>query len=125
MWLRVLILALLLSSCLLAEDQPAKSTQPADGQTTTLKSHSVLVVVPVVVTDKSGNHVPGLKKEDFTVQENGVEQKISFFDEVTTNTQRIARPAPQANTFSNTLPEQPSVPRVTIMLLDLLNTKFQ
>jgi VWFA-related protein len=123
MWLRVLF-AFFLSSCLLADDQPAKPGQPTDGQTT-LKSHSVLVIVPVVVTDKAGNHVSGLKKEDFTVQENGVEQKISFFDEVTTNTQRIPRPASHDNTFSNTLPEQPSVRRVTIMLLDLLNTKFE
>src|SRR6185312_12141964 len=123
MWFRVLILALL-SSCLLADDEAAKPGQPTDGQTT-LKSHSVLVVVPVVVTDKAGNHVPSLKKDDFTVQENGVEQKISFFDEITTNTQRIPRPAPQGNTFSNTLPEQPTVQRVIIMLLDLLNTKFE
>ena len=41
------------------------------------KSQTVLVQVPTVVTDKAGNHIHGLKKEDFKVEENGKEQKIS------------------------------------------------
>lgn len=37
----------------------------------------------VVVTDKRGNFVPGLKKEDFQILENGTEKPISNFYEVT------------------------------------------
>ena len=39
-----------------------------------------LVVETVFVKDKSGKAVPGLKKEDFSVTEDGKAQDISFFD---------------------------------------------
>jgi VWFA-related protein len=41
---------------------------------------SELVLVNVVVRDKKGNLVRGLKKEDFTVTEDGKRQEISSFD---------------------------------------------
>ncbi|MDQ1349890.1 MAG: hypothetical protein QG657_191 [Acidobacteriota bacterium] len=37
------------------------------------------VVVPVAITDKKGNYIPGLKKEDFIVLEDDVPQEISYF----------------------------------------------
>ena len=37
------------------------------------------MVVDVVVTDKKGEPVTGLKAEDFTVEENGKKQKVSIF----------------------------------------------
>ena len=40
---------------------------------------TVLVSVPVTVTDRSGRAINGLKKENFRVYENKVEQPISFF----------------------------------------------
>jgi len=39
----------------------------------------VQVVVPLVVTDRRGNYVPDLKKEDFEILEDGVPQEISYF----------------------------------------------
>jgi len=53
--------------------------QEAD-QTITFKSQTNLVVVNVAVKDKSGNPVENLKKEDFTLFENGKQQKIAVFD---------------------------------------------
>ena len=41
---------------------------------------SNLVNIDVLVKDKKGKYVPDLKAEDFTVFENGVAQKIEFFD---------------------------------------------
>src|SRR5580704_19083508 len=41
---------------------------------------SELVLGNVVVRDKKGNLVRGLKKEDFTVTEDGKRQEISSFD---------------------------------------------
>jgi VWFA-related protein len=41
---------------------------------------SELVLVNVVVRDKKGNLIRGLKKEDFTVTEDGKKQEISTFD---------------------------------------------
>jgi len=83
-----------------------------------------LVVLPVLVSTKAGHHVTGLRKEDFTLTENGVEQKIAFFEEVRTTKERLHRAAPQENTFSNFLSGQPTPKRVTIIVLDLLNTEF-
>lgn len=37
------------------------------------------VVVPVAVTDKKGNYIPGLKKEDFIILEDDVPQETSYF----------------------------------------------
>jgi Ca-activated chloride channel family protein len=45
----------------------------------TQKGDKQLVNVPVTVSDRDGRYIPGLKKEDFTLYENGVEQKIAFF----------------------------------------------
>lgn len=38
-----------------------------------------LVTVPVTVMDRNGRYVPQLRREDFHLIENGVEQKISYF----------------------------------------------
>jgi VWFA-related protein len=46
------------------------------------RSETVLVQVPAVVTNKSGEHVRGLSRSDFRVFENGKEQKIQSFEEV-------------------------------------------
>ena len=42
-----------------------------------------LVMVPVTVLDRNGRYVPLLRRENFRVHENGVEQKIAYF--ATTN----------------------------------------
>jgi VWFA-related protein len=84
-----------------------------------------LVLVPVLVTDKSGAHISGLKKEDFTVLENGAEQKIATFEEITSDPHRYARPKnPNPNEFSNSVAGPASNRRITLMVLDLLNTRF-
>ena len=38
------------------------------------------VTVPVSVLDRQGRFIPGLRKEDFQVFENGIEQPIAFFE---------------------------------------------
>ena len=47
------------------------------------RSETILVQVPVVVTDRSGNHVHNLTKNDFHVLENGKEQSIATLEEIT------------------------------------------
>ena len=39
-----------------------------------------MVSVPVTVSDREGRYISGLKKEDFSVYQDGVKQKITFFD---------------------------------------------
>ena len=41
-----------------------------------------VINVDVVVTDKKGNRVPGLTKDDFLIYENGVPKPISNFYEI-------------------------------------------
>ena len=43
------------------------------------KTNKTLVSVPVSVSDREGRYISGLKKEDFTLYEDGVEQKITIF----------------------------------------------
>lgn len=43
------------------------------------KTNKSLVSVPVIVSDREGHYIPGLKKEDFTVLRDGVKQNITFF----------------------------------------------
>jgi VWFA-related protein len=86
-------------------------------------ARTALVLIPTLVTDKSGNHIKGLKKEDFTVLENGAEQKISTFEEITSAARRMSRPK-NPNEFSNSLTGEPSTKRITLMVLDLINTPF-
>ncbi len=86
-------------------------------------AHAELVLVPTLVTDKSGNHIAGLKKEDFTVLENGAEQKIATFEEITSTAHRMSRPR-NPNEFSNSLTGESSNRRITLMVLDFINTRF-
>lgn len=88
------------------------------------KSGTVLVEVPAVVTDSSGNHVHNLTKNDFKILENGKPQKISVFEEVTASN---VRPAPAANppgTFSNLTFDSQQPVSVTVIALDTINTPF-
>src|ERR1700756_4925917 len=42
-----------------------------------------VVLVPVVVTDKRGNRIPGLTAADFELKQDGNEQKIASLEEIT------------------------------------------
>jgi Ca-activated chloride channel family protein len=49
--------------------------------TATIKLGTELVSISVAVTDKSGRMIEGLRKEDFRIYEDKIEQPISFFSE--------------------------------------------
>jgi len=88
------------------------------------RSQTVLVQVPAVVTDKAGNHLHDLKKEDFKIEENGKEQKITVFEEVTATNARLTPAANPPGTFSN-LAQNGEPPRnVAVIALDTVNTPF-
>jgi len=73
-----LILLLLACAASQAQQPPARS-QPTEAPPT-LKVDVKLVNVYVTVTDAHGGPVAGLKKENFTLQEDGRDQTISVFD---------------------------------------------
>jgi VWFA-related protein len=66
--LLVCVLGLLLAAPCLAQDDDV------------VKVKSNLVNIDVIVKDKKGKYVPDLKAEDFTIFENGVQQKLEAFD---------------------------------------------
>jgi VWFA-related protein len=53
-----------------------------DGETVegdVIRFDTSLVMVPVTVLDRNGRYVPLLRRENFRIMENGVEQKIAYF----------------------------------------------
>ena len=88
------------------------------------KSETVVVLVPAVVTDKSGNHIHHLTKKDFKLLENGKQQRINTFEEVTATSSRPAQITNPPGTFSN-LPLNGQQPvSITVIALDTINTPF-
>lgn len=87
-----------------------------------LKSQTDLVLVPVVVRDNQGKHIPGLTKDKFRLEENGKEQTISLFEEIQAPANDPIPIPPRLSGFSNLPFDNTHELRLTILLLDLLNT---
>jgi VWFA-related protein len=69
-----------------ADDGLTESTVNPNGETIegdVIRFDTALVTVPVTVMDRNGRYVPLLRREQFRITENGVEQKIAYF--ATTN----------------------------------------
>ncbi|MFI5087155.1 MAG: VWA domain-containing protein [Terriglobales bacterium] len=94
---------------------------PAQAQIPKFTARAELVTVPVVAT-RSGHHVSGLKKEDFTVYEDGKEQAISFFEEIKASTRPLRRLKPPEGTYTNEISTGEAPATLTIIVLDTLNT---
>jgi VWFA-related protein len=63
--------------------QPAPTEQTEatveDDDTEAVTVETNLVTVPVIVSDRSGRYIADVKQEEFTVSEDGAEQKVAFF----------------------------------------------
>lgn len=80
------------------------------------------VVEDIVMIDKAGKPVLGLKKEDFRVFENGKAQAISFLESSSRPTEDSAEPlVPLPNTFTNDRFEG-SQNVTNVLLLDALDS---
>src|ERR1700734_2300673 len=62
--------AALICAAMLAQDQPAP----------TFRTNTNLVIVNVAIKDKSGKAIEDLKKDQFTLLEDGKPQQISVFE---------------------------------------------
>src|SRR5258708_5420862 len=71
--------------------QQKKETNKSADDDDIIKVTSSLVNLDVIVKDKKGKAITDLKPEDFAVSENGVPQKIEFFD-ATLTTSQAAQP---------------------------------
>jgi VWFA-related protein len=91
----------------------------------TIRVNTRLVLVDVVVTDKTGKAIKDLKPEDFILEESGKMQKITAFSAPLEATKVSALPVLPPGIFSNE-PEfrAPGGP-ITVFVLDAANTPFR
>jgi VWFA-related protein len=107
--------------------QPTPAAQqPSQSGVATLRAGTQLVIVDVVVTDKSQRPIHGLKASDFTLTEENVPQLVKHFEEHTALTPADATKFPSLpkfppGVFTNYTPE-PVNGAVNVLLLDVLNT---
>jgi len=90
----------------------------------TFRSQTILIQVPVVVTDKKGNHIHGLAKDDFRVSENGKEQKIFTFEEFVATNAKISPVPLQPGEYSNLTVSEKQPRAVTVIAIDTVNTPY-
>src|SRR6476659_5967194 len=74
----ITLLVLLALSCAAVPAQQKPATPEQDVEV--LRINTNLVTVPVSVADRQGRFVARLNESQFHLYENGVEQKIAFFD---------------------------------------------
>jgi VWFA-related protein len=103
-------MALLLVTPLVAQEKVATFTASTE-----------LVLVPTVVDDKSGNHVSGLTKSDFTLKQDGKNVPVTVFEEVKTSSAPARRSEGAHGTFNNFEPDN-TYRRLSIIVLDFVNT---
>jgi VWFA-related protein len=117
------LLVCLVSTTLGAGQNPPPAPQP---QQPTFKLRVDYVEVDVVVTDRQGNLVRDLKKEDFQVLEDGKPQAVTNFTLVDIPIERADRPLFAANPIEPDVKtnERPFDGRVYVMVIDDLHTRF-
>ena len=90
-----------------------------------IKSRVNAVLVDVVVTNSKGEPVPGLRKEDFEILEDGKSQTIASFEEHRgTQVIQAKLPALPPHVYTN-FPRTPETDSVNVLLLDALNTPLR
>ena len=108
-----------------AQSSPAvpenRATLPQQ-ESTRFRERSDLVLVPVVVTDKSGKHVTGLQKEAFHIEEDGNARSFSVFEEKKTEKLAPRTVSAPPEVYSNFVAGDDHPWRLTAVLLDMINT---
>lgn len=103
--------------------EPSAGQSPAPVPAETLRTGTELVVVDVVVQDRSGNPYKGLTRGNFALTEQKKPQTVRSFDEHSAAT--VAKPEPSLQlppgTFSDYTPVSPDS-TLNILLIDTLNT---
>jgi VWFA-related protein len=98
------------------QSQDKKQTKTSSDDDDVIKVTSNLVSLEVTVKDKKGRAVTDLNREDFTVIENGVAQKIEFFDSTLT-TNEAGQPAKASDSSQPASRTRNGLPRNIIALV--------
>jgi len=105
----------------------AQSATDTDARIPVIHVQSRLIVVDVIVEDANGNPVPGLKRDNFVVEENDAPQPLRSFDHHVPAGAQAVGPAPPAlapGSFTNYTPLPPAG-TLNVLLLDTLNTPLK
>jgi VWFA-related protein len=123
--MRFSIFALLPALAAISFSLPMQVRKPEDQKPKPVFSVTTrLVQASVIVQDKNGRPVTGLKKDDFVLRVGRKEREISVFSEETTAARPPAEMLPPG-VYSNELARQPGIPNsLTAVLFDTLNTKW-
>jgi VWFA-related protein len=125
-WATVCLLPLAIAGVLAAQQplpqrpigqQPAPSS--AEPNAYTLQLNAQAVVLDIVVTNRKGEVVTSLKKDDFQIYEDKLPQVIRTFDPPP-----VAPPNPPIHSTADLDRLEPNAP-VTLIVLDEINTRFQ
>src|SRR5438128_997241 len=124
--LRLAALLVFSASVALTAGPQAPAQPPPQQQQPTFRVRVDYVEVDVVVTDRQGNLVRDLKKEDFQVLEDGKNQSITNFTTVDIPVERADRPLYQDSPIEPDVRtnERPFDGRVYVMVIDDLHTRF-
>lgn len=122
-----LLLLTVLTTVSLSGQQPPQTPQAQSPQRPTFTSQVDLVSLDVIVRDKNGQFVPILKKEDFTILEDGVEQSLADFRlmyggrELAVEVINAPTSAPEGMILPPTRPVSDVAGRVFIIFIDDLH----
>src|SRR6266478_5697382 len=118
-----------LSTPMMAQQAPPPQSAPK------FTARTELVTVPVVVLRQGSpfrqlqirgwldEHVTGLTKDDFEIEEDGQPKPIATFEEISGSNSPIKRATPPPGVFTNEIVSDGPVSMVVI-LLDLINTPY-
>ena len=135
--LRVLSIAIVLSTAVLAQTPPATENRPAtkeSGAGPTFRTDVRVVLVPVVVRDSAGRPVGNLKAEDFQLYDKGKIQTIGSFSVITRDsggerlngnsaTAAIPGEAPPDSAKPDSAAGKKNLQRSVVYLFDDMNTR--
>src|SRR5712691_7203628 len=104
----------------------SQSATPTGSQTPTFRVNVEFVEVDAVVTDRDGQFVRGLTKDDFQIFEDGKPQSISTFSIVDIPVERLQRPLYASNPIEPDVKsnERPFDGRIYVIVVDDLHTYF-
>jgi VWFA-related protein len=114
--LSFLITSAIFLAAITIQSQDKKPTKTSSDDDDVIKVTSNLVSLEVTVKDKKGKAVTDLNREDFTVIENGVAQKIEFFDSTLT-TNEAGQPAKAGDSTEPASRTRNGLPRNIIALV--------
>ena len=104
-------------------EPPVGTPQASQTGVATIRTSVQLVEVPVIVKDRHGEPVTGMRKEDFEVYDNGVRQDVRVFFEENAELKAVETTAPPVSrdaVFSNAEASREIPDDSTFLLIDTL-----